>query len=387
MNKTFKIYAILFVIVLAVLTMLEFSKNDVTDWRKNYDVNKKSPFGLYVFDQEFASLLNNNIERSDLSPFNYYGYDSAIAKHNILLIQKSIDTYSWNKILNQVSKGSTALIISEDIPKNIQDTLRFKEMQISFEETQSLQFTDIKFKQDSLRIDKFPSEIGFKYIDKNHQILGKTVEKSNYDQANFIKINFGEGHFYIHTEPLFLTNYYLLKNNNYQYLENVFSYLPNQKTVWFTQNSSVAVSASPLRFILANDALRYAWWLLLASLLLFTIFNIKRKQRIVPVIEPLKNKSVEFIKSIGNLYLQEGDFHDMMAKKTQYFLSKVRMDLLLDTQHLDDNFAKKLQLKTGKPIEKIQEAIALIKKAQDPYAQVMKDDLIKMNQILNEILK
>jgi hypothetical protein len=62
------------------------------------------------------------------------------------------------------------------------------------------------------------------------------------------------------------------------------------------------------------------------------------------------------------------------------------MDLLIDTQHLDAEFTKKLHLKTGKPMEMIDEAIQLIKKAQDPYAHVMKEDLAKMNKLLDEII-
>ncbi len=77
----------------------------------------------------------------------------------------------------------------------------------------------------------------------------------------------------------------------------------------------------------------------------------------------------------------------MMAKKAQYFLNKVRLDLLIDTKNLDDEFAKKLQLKTGKNIEIINESVSLIKKAQDPYASVMKEDLIRMNKLLDDILK
>lgn len=145
-------------------------------------------------------------------------------------------------------------------------------------------------------------------------------------------------------------------------------------------------STSPMRFILSKPALKYAWWLFLFGIFLFIFFNIKRKQRIVPIIEPKKNKSVEFVKSIGNLYLNEGDFRDMMTKKAQYFLHKVRMELLVDTQHLDDKFIKMLHLKTGKSIEKIEEAVVFIKKAQDPYAFVTKEDLIKMNTLLDEIM-
>ena len=218
------------------------------------------------------------------------------------------------------------------------------------------------------------------------------MRKSDYYKselaANFIKINYGKGHVYLHTEPLILTNYYLLKPQNKKYVEDVFSYLPNRKTIWFIEakSSESPQKSSPLSFILANPALRYAWYLFLVGLLLFVIFNVKRKQRVVPILEPLKNTSVDFVKSIGNLYLQEGDFHDMMAKKSQYFLHRVRLDLMIDTKDLNEIFAQKLHLKTGKNLDKINEALVLIKKSEDPYSSVVKEDLLSLNRILDEIL-
>ena len=85
--------------------------------------------------------------------------------------------------------------------------------------------------------------------------------------------------------------------------------------------------------------------------------------------------------------MQEGDFHDMMAKKAQYFLNRIRTELLIDTQNLDENFVHILHLKTGTSREKIIEAIDYIQRAQDPYATVMKDELGKMNKLLDEILR
>ncbi|MNT60446.1 hypothetical protein D3C72_1980270 [compost metagenome] len=60
---------------------------------------------------------------------------------------------------------------------------------------------------------------------------------------------------------------------------------------------------------------------------------------------------------------------------------------MIDTHNLDEQFINKLHLKTGKNIELIKEAVELIKKGQDPYASVMKEDLIRMNQLLDQILK
>ncbi|MDQ8142090.1 DUF4350 domain-containing protein [Chryseobacterium sp. CFS15] len=385
MNKTFKIYAVIFIIIMVILALFEVNKKEVTDWRKNFDVNQKSPFGLFVFNKEAKDLFKNNLTKIDVAPYDYYT-DKNKKPHNILILESEIDPESWNKILDEVSKGSDAMIIANRLPKNISDTIGFYGSKISYENENVLKLTDKKYQNDFIKLDKFPSGRGFSYIKPNVQILGKTVEENNEDQANFIKATFGKGTIYVHCEPLFLTNYYLLQSGNVKYAQSVFSYLSDRETLWFVE-SNTKESSSLLRFILSNPALKYAWWVFLGGLVLFIFFNIKRKQRIVPIIEPLKNTSADFVKSIGNLYLQEGDFHDMMAKKAQYFLNKVRLDLLIDTQNLDEEFAKRLQLKTGKPAEIVNEAIVLIKKAQDPYASVMKEDLARINSLLDEILK
>ncbi|MDH6252085.1 hypothetical protein M2347_001812 [Chryseobacterium sp. H1D6B] len=386
MNKTFKIYAVIFIIIMVILALLEVNKKEVTDWRKNFDVNEKSPFGLFVFNQEVKHLFKNNFKKVNQSPFEYYNKNKA-APHNILVVESKIDTESWNKILEAVSKGSDAMLIVDDIPKEVSDSIGYYDSEISFDEKNILKLTDKQYQNDFITLDKFPSGKGFSYIKPGVEVLGKTVEEDNSDQANFIKVKFGKGTIYVHSEPLFLTNYYLLKSGNIKYAQDIFSYLDDKETLWFVESHSSEASRFFMRFILSKPALKYAWWIFLGGLVLFIFFNAKRKQRIVPIIDPLRNTSVDFVKSIGNLYLQEGDFHDMMAKKAQYFLNKIRMDLLIDTQNLDDDFAKKLHLKTGKTMEMINEAIELIKKAQDPYAGVMKEDLMRMNRLLDEILK
>lgn len=391
MNKSLKIYAIIFGIVVVLMAILQLNKKEVIDWRKNFDVNKKTPFGLYVFNKEAPIVFEGNLKKILSSPYDFYEKNKKIPLHNILIFEKEIDHVSFEKIMNEVKKGSDAMIITEYIPDEVSDTLYVYNYSSDYGDENVQFFTDKKFKQDSLLLDKMPSSNYIDEIDfETTEILGgkkitNSEEKNNLN-ANFVKVNFGKGHFYIHTEPLDFTNYYLLKRGNEKYVEHVFSYLPKRTTYWFTE-SGTAENGSMLQFILGKPALRYAWYIFLLGMIIFMIFNAKRRQRIVPIIEPLKNKSVEFVKSIGNLYLQEGDFHDMMGKKAQYFLHKIRMDLLIDTKNLDEEFVKKLHLKTGKSIEKINEAVVLIKKGQDPYSAVMKEDLIRMNQLLDEIVK
>ncbi len=384
MNKTFRLYGIIFIITLVLLALLQLNKRQVTDWRRHFDVNMKSPFGLFVFNKEADAVFSNRLVRISRSPYQFYA-DSTRDAHNILIIEKEIDQESTKKILDEVSKGSDAMIISTVFPRALAEPLQFGTT-IPGDDWELITLTDRKYVNDSLVLDKRPSNTLFSDYGHKHEVLGAALSRDFLPKSNFIKIKWGAGNFYLHSEPLILTNYYLLKPGSEFYVQNVFSYLPDRRTIWFTDATSES-SSSPLRFILSQPPLRYAWWLFLASLLMFVIFNVKRRQRIIPVIEPLPNKSVEFVRSIGNLYLQEGDFHDMMAKKAQYFLHKVRTELLMDTRVLDEHFAAKLSLKTGSDINDVEKALILIGKAQDPYAQVTKEDLMIMNTLLDKILK
>ena len=86
--------------------------------------------------------------------------------------------------------------------------------------------------------------------------------------------------------------------------------------IWSLNNqTSKVVSDSPLRFILSQPALKWAWYLLLAGVLIFIIFNLRRTQRPIPILPKNLNTSVEFVKTIGNLYYQEGDIRNLIDKK------------------------------------------------------------------------
>lgn len=388
MSKTLKIYGAVLLVFLILIGLLEAAIKPSVNWRKNFDPSEKSPFGLFVFAQEAAHLFRNKLLKEKTAPYHFYSQKKEDSPHNIILVNRSLDKPSIDQILKNVENGTVVLWAEYSFPMQLQDTLDFRTGQVSFDDRSILKFTDKKLKKDSLLMDKLPEQIGFISFRPEHEILGVFQDQQLTEHVNFMKIPYGKGLFYLHTEPLFFTNFYLLKKpGGLKYLNNSLSFLPDRKTIWFMEAAENESQAQgQLSFILSKPALRYAWWLFLAGLLLFVIFNVKRKQRKIPVIEPKKNKSVEFVQSIGNLYLQEGDFHEMMAKKSTYFLHRVRQELMLDTEVLDETFAEKLQHKTGTDQEIITEAIELIKRGLDPYASVQKEDLFRLNKLLDELI-
>lgn len=145
------------------------------------------------------------------------------------------------------------------------------------------------------------------------------------ERVNFFKIPHGKGNLYLHTSPMVFTNYFLRMKDKMEYVSGVFSHLNGRNIIWdeyskipFSGNNNVY--NSPLYFILQQPSLKYAWWLMLATCLLFVLFAARRRQRIIPVLEAKSNTSLEFVTMISSLHYQNEDHLDMARKKMKYFL-------------------------------------------------------------------
>jgi len=117
---------------------------------------------------------------------------------------------------------------------------------------------------------------------------------------------------------------------------------------------------------------------------IFMIFNAKRRQRIIPIKVPLQNTTVDFTKTIGNLYLQEGNHHIIIDKKIIYFLEKIRTDYLIDTFHLDETFINRLHQKTGKDKADIENIVRLIKRHRNNLPSTEKD-VIEISKAIDKL--
>ncbi len=145
-------------------------------------------------------------------------------------------------------------------------------------------------------------------------------------------------------------------------------------------------SDSEFRAMLNSKPLRIALYIILAGLLLFVIFRAKRTQRIVPVINPPVNSSLEFLSTISNLYYRKKDFKTIAEKRHAYFLDYIRKNYYMSTENIDDEFLNVLSLKSGMERAKLkqlfdayQELIIL------PYAP--NEIFLKYNNLLEEFYR
>ncbi|QSW90004.1 DUF4350 domain-containing protein [Flavobacterium endoglycinae] len=401
MNKNIKLYIGILVLIFILILISDNNKQKPIDWRPTFSVNDKIPFGLYVFDKEIGGIFKNEkIQRiADVTPYEFldskYVDDTLTngtysVKGTFINISpnNNIDDQSMKEIMYFVSHGNNAFLSMVDFPKPLLDTLKIAYAS-NFLKTKN---NSVWFANKKLSTKKYKAiaDIGdyFSKIDTlNTTVLGYQGEPGSKKNINFIKVPYKNGYFFLHTYPIAFTNYNLLKKDRYQYTEKALSYIPKGNILWYTKvQSEEGISSSPMRYILSQPALKWAWYMFLIGMLIFMIFNAKRKQRIVPILQPLPNLTVDFTKTIGNLYYQEGDHTNIIDKKIIYFLEKIRTEYLIDTTKLDDDFIKKLHLKTGKNEADIQELVFLINEHRNSYHDSIEADLIRINNAIEKIL-
>ncbi len=403
MDKRSKIalYAIGAVIVLMMIA--EITKPKALNWRDSYSASDKIPLGCYVLYNELENFSNQTIEVSTKNSFESLKELKDSTKTISFFINDGIsfDKQASEALLKYVEKGNIVFISANYFYGNLSDTLNisvgtdsnglFKKPSLNSFINPSLKknakrFSDVIENSYFTKIDTLQAiALGTIEIDKNDKINNDTIPDIN---INFIKMPYGSnnGAFYIHTNPFAFTNYHML-NDKEDYAATVLSFLPKHHIIWDNYyKSGRKIITSPLRFILQNQALKWAFYIALLSLILFVIFRGKRTQRIIPVVEPLKNATLDFTKTIGDLYYQHGDFTNIITNKIQYFLEQIRSKYYLNTNELSEGFISKLAIKSSNKKEDTKALIDYIVYLKSKSNHTEKD-LIQLNKLIESFTK
>jgi len=392
------------VAVLIGIIVTEIVRPKPLNWNPSYTAGDKIPFGCFVLFNELPTLFpNNEVTSVNQSLYEVLIDIDTLSKSNYLMVNNGIDfdEQEYNQILDYVSRGNDVFIASSYFGY-LSDTLNLK-VDANYairEDTVSLSLTNSRFK-----IRKFPYTKGmynryFSSVDTlNTTVLGHV----NYNQQafsfegdseddiqkkpNFVKVKLGKGNFYLNATPLAFTNFYMLGGNE-DYVANTMSYLKNHETVFWDnyKKSGRVIIDSPMRFVLNQTSLKWAYYLTLLGVLCFFIFKTKREQRIIPVIEPLENSSVEFARTVGSLYYQHKDYTNLISKKINYFLEFVRSHYYINTTTISEKTIKDLSAKSGKSMADVKSLIDLIRSLKRK-SEHTEHDLIELNKKITSFKK
>lgn len=410
MDKRSKIILYVLGAILIGLFFIESSRPKPVNWRPSYTSGDKVPLGAFVLydnlDEIFASSKVQSVDQVPID-FLIEHEEETDASYIFLNDYLVFDRTETDYLVDFVSRGNKVFIAASSAYGPLADTLKLESSSNSFYQGSSEDTLRTRLVNKSLadRSYVYHREGRYRYFESydtlRTKVLGEVMAfnpdsgylesffEDDYDedeteaiieedpesfaavkarelktrktpQVNFVEVKVGDGAFYYNLNPIAYSNYYML-NGKEQYVAESLAYL-NAGNVYFDDygKSGRRVVTSPLRFILSSTSLRWAYYIAIAGILLYMIFVSKREQRIVPVVKPLENATVEFTKTIGNLYFQSGDFTSIVDKKIVFFLEKVRSTYYLNTEQLDNAFIKRLSTKAAKPLEETTQLIQFI---------------------------
>ncbi|MDP5107191.1 MAG: hypothetical protein NWQ31_13590 [Polaribacter sp.] len=368
-----KITAHIYKALLFLGMILQLSSCKKTNWSENFREKEKSPFGTYIVYNEANSIFKDQEIISLKQNFEDYITDG---KHrdrnwlaNYIVIKQNANKLTndgIDSLLNFVHEGNTAFLALNSFGDHLLEKLEIVTNNLDQEFLGIIDLKNLKgefflenesFVGKSYRYDRnIRRHYVVSYNDTTTIVLGTSlIDKEKV--PNFIKVYHGKGAIYLHTNPVVFTNYFLLKGKE-KYVENVFSYLPSQPVYWDPQikksrfsDDSEDDSNSIFQYFLQHPTLTWFLYVSLGGLLLFMLFNARRKQRAIPILHPLENTTVAFTQTIASLYLKEQDHKNLADKKIAYFLEKVRTKYLLNTTNLNKDFIEHLAAKSGNKIE------------------------------------
>lgn len=360
------------VLVLILVAVADASAPEKPDFTPYYSIKVKKPMGLYVMDKEADNLFKGGtLTRVKYTMGDYldsvydYSKNNYTIKGTLLKISErglDNDERTPTSLLDFAAAGNTVMLCTPYVPQEITDSLG---VQIITPHRQN-GGVDVYLKghsNEKYHFNKGHVSAYFNLAGENDsiKILGyQTVGKMSV--PNFIEARYGYGRVILNTQPAAFSNYYLLNGNHYRYAEAVASAVPAGNVYWQIATGHMENDRGLLDYFLAQPAFRAFWYLGLITLLLFIFFNARRRQRVVPIVPPVTNTTVDFARTIGNLYYREGNHDTIIEKKIIYFLEHIRREYFIDTYELDAAFVEKLHTKTGKPKEDILTVTELIKR-------------------------
>jgi hypothetical protein len=363
---------------LALVIIVEALAPRPLDWTTTYALDDPKPFGSKVLYELLGNLFPGQPVRSSYQTL--YERRESLGRGNYVFIGSSFDPdeQDLNLLLERVADGSTAFVAAGRLGESLEDTLNIStQSYFSFSDTVSANLSEPALREKKpFQFKKITALYGFHAPDTarkaTYQVLGTNQEA----EPNFVRIPWGKGWFYLHCMPQAYTNYNMLAGRNITYIERTLSYLPVQPVYWeeFYKGNARDLE-SPLRFLIVTPPLRWALYLAMAALLLFMAFEAKRRQRIIPVIKPLANTTLEFTQTIGRLYYQHRDHKNIAEKKITYFLDHLRSHYYVQTGEFDDDLLDRLHAKTGRSREEITALFNLI-------AHIRRNDGVSEAQLL-----
>ena len=398
MKKDLKYYMILLLAFLAFI-FYELNKPKELSWQVSLSKRDKNPYGTYILNNLLPQTLKQKALRHSNKTLFELADEGGI--ENLLILCRSFapDKSDLNALFEMLESGADIFIASSAYGGKFRDTLHLEIANtilndslanLGFAYLQALEdSTPVRFVNPHLTNKNyyFKKRTVTEYFESIDTLQTRVIAKNKSGYPVMTITPWGNGNIILSTLPLGFTNYYMLWDKNHEFASTALSYLSDKALVW-TEYYQLGrqESESRLRFLLSNESLRWAYYVTIFTLLVFVFFEAKRKQRMIPIIKPPENTTLEFAETVSNLYYNHGDHFNLATKKILFFKEQIRTRYYIQTSVLDDDFYQELSNKTGEDLESLKSLFQHIREIE-LRKRISKAELFSLSQKLDEFLK
>ncbi|MFN3343217.1 MAG: hypothetical protein ACK40M_11000 [Flavobacteriales bacterium] len=416
------------------------------NWTEHYDVREKSPYGMFIFKELLFKYYEDLGKKQYLisTDDNYSGYDElAKSKSIYFLIDKDLSRLQdidLRFLFDYVADGNFGFVSAEQHANPIvyllwtNYILRIRERDhftVQFINANKIQPKEYRFsitdngtkkankyisleknaefysgRLDSLYFDTDRGELDSASWENaifENELVGEATELQVLkDEQRFVyvRINYGEGAFFIHFIPYAFTNISLIREENVEHFEKILSYLPPVDLMYVdegfqprqhseggdNETPNGTSRTSPLQFILSVQSLSWAYYMTLITLLLFILFRIKRRQKPIPARGKIENSTLNFAATLSELYFQQGKHQYLVMQKQRLLMNFIRERYYLKSRTADEAFIRSLAVKSGISQEKLNELFKSLKNGAEQI-RLSDEQFISIHQLTEYFYK
>lgn len=422
--KSSRLFVVVIIALMAVILLFEMNAPTRFRWDDTSQSHKsKQPFGCYVMDSVLSASLPQGYEVLGNGIKKYIGKKYKGGKHTFLFINnldEFINSFDID-FLKLIEDGNNVVLTIEDKyyyddAQSVQEELDFQTINNSYishfnKETLSdhSRYDTIQWHTDG-RFAAATYLINTAFCDNEVKLssaytiiasLKKAKEPHYYHEEDRMATiagsrYFGKGKVIIVSLSMIFSNYGILNDTIRPFVLRLLSDCGSKPIVRYDPTyisrdvdtvDNDRDQESPLRYLLANRPLRWAFYLALATLVAFVVFSARRRQRVIPVIRPPVNHMMEFVKRIGGIYYNRHDNVDLLIKKYVTFSNDLRAKAMIDIDNFDnlDDELMSLSNRTGIPFNELHQQIRDVMIATNEDS-ISDDKLKRLIDVMNDIM-
>lgn len=398
------------VLILAVFVWLN-SSNKGFQWYETLNPEGKQPYDLDLVQELLTVQVGSSNYSSESERFLF----TELPENSTVVFIGAVFHATSNEITDfstWISEGNTAFLSVYSLPEEllplVYDSLvcgdfkggntyqlvdsaaRFSLLNSDFQGKNAVEF-EVAYKEDTHQ------SYDFRCFDARQFCEGSSYTALGFTRdifPNFISIRHGKGQILVHCSPVAFTNYQITFYRRAAYLRAVFSYLPKGKIIWDDyhryfhdyKGQQQKQAESPLNFILGQQGLRWSFYLLLLLALIYVITAFRRTQQVIPIVEPLRNSTLGFVKASGRLYYLQRNHPVLIQMQIKYFRIFIRENYRIRSTEVSTIPVDQLSAVSGVSAELIEKIIQEYVRLS-MYSLLSDKETIQFSELLNQFYK